>query len=111
MPKFDKSIDDRLKFRYWQKILKKPDIIILEGWCVGAKHQKLEELKKPMNILEKYEDTKLTWRKKVNNELKTSLEFIVEQLQGTINYCTTADHSGRTSKKIVIEYDVKHKED
>ena len=46
-----------------------------------------------------------------DNELKTSLEFILEQLGGTVNYCTTADHSGRTSKKIVIEYDVKHKED
>ena len=44
-----------------------------------------------------------------DSELKTSLEFIVEQLQGTISYCTTADHSGRTSKKIVIEYDVKRK--
>ena len=76
IPKFDKSIDDRSKFQYWQKILKKPDIIILEGWCVGAKPQKLKELKKPVNILEKHEDTKLTWRKKVNNELRTSYKRI-----------------------------------
>ena len=75
-PKFDKSIDDRLKLRYWQKILKKPDIIILEGWCVGAKPQKLKDLNKPVNILEKLEDTKLTWRKKVNNELITSYNKI-----------------------------------
>ena len=76
IPKFDKSIDNRLKFKYWQKVKKKPDIIIFEGWCVGAEPQKLKELKKPINILEKREDTKLTWRKKVNNELNTSYKKI-----------------------------------
>ncbi len=76
IPKFDKSIDNRLKFKYWKKIKKKPDIIIFEGWCVGAEPQKLKELKKPINILEKAEDSKLTWRKKVNNELKTSYKKI-----------------------------------
>ena len=84
IPRFDKSIDDRFKFRYWQKIQKKPDIIIFEGWCVGAKHQKYEELKKPLNILEKYEDTKLTWRKKVNNELKTSYKKIYDLIDKKI---------------------------
>ena len=84
IPKFDKSIDDRLKFQYWQKILKKPDIIIFEGWCVGAKPQKLKELKKPVNILEKREDTKLTWRKKVNNELKTSYKKIYDLIDKKI---------------------------
>ena len=84
IPKFDKSTDDRFKFQYWQKILKKPDIIILEGWCVGAKPQKLKELKKPVNILEKHEDTKLTWRKKVNNELKTSYKKIYDLIDKKI---------------------------
>ncbi len=76
IPKFDKSIDDRFKIKYWQKIKKKPDIIIFEGWCVGAKPQPYKELVKPINILEKKEDTKLTWRKKVNNELMTSYDKI-----------------------------------
>ena len=35
IPKFDKSKDDRLKVNFWQKISKKPDIVIFEGWCVG----------------------------------------------------------------------------
>ena len=39
IPKFDKSIDDRLKKKYWPSINKRPEIIILEGWCIGAKHQ------------------------------------------------------------------------
>ena len=45
IPKFDKSIDDRSKKSKWQKIKKSPNIIIFEGWCVGAIQQKDDELK------------------------------------------------------------------
>ncbi len=84
IPKFDKSRDDRQHKKYWQKIKKKPDIIIFEGWCVGAKPQKLNYLRKPINILEKKEDPKLTWRRKVNNELKTSYKKIYNLLDKKI---------------------------
>ena len=40
IPKFDKSLDDRRPKNRWQKIKKKPNIVIFEGWCVGAKPQK-----------------------------------------------------------------------
>ncbi len=84
IPKFDKSIDDRFSRKQWQLIKKKPDIIIFEGWCVGAKPQSLKELRKPINILEKIEDTKLTWRKKVNNELRTNYKKIYNLLDKKI---------------------------
>jgi len=70
LPKFDKSIDDRLKKKYWHNIKERPEIIILEGWCVGAKPQSNSSIKKPINILEKYEDQDLIWRKYVNEKLK-----------------------------------------
>jgi len=70
LPKFDKSIDDRLKRKYWFNIKEKPEIVILEGWCVGAQSQSNFLIKKPINILEKYEDQDLTWRKYVNEKLK-----------------------------------------
>ena len=70
LPKFDKSIDDRIKIKYWPIIKKKPEIVIFEGWCVGAKPQSNFFIKKPINILEKYEDQNLTWRKYVNDRLK-----------------------------------------
>ena len=70
LPKFDKSIDDRLKKKYWINIKRKPEIIILEGWCVGAKPQPNSLIKKPINILEKYEDKDLIWRKYANEKLK-----------------------------------------
>ena len=69
LPKFDKSIDDRFKKKQWYKIKTKPDVIIFEGWCVGAKSQKNIELKKPINSLEKMEDKSMKWRKYVNFQL------------------------------------------
>ena len=76
IPKFDKSKDDRFKQNFWQKITKKPDIVIFEGWCVGAKPQNKKDLIKSINLLEKREDIKLTWRKKVNNELMINYKKI-----------------------------------
>ena len=70
LPKFDKSIDDRLKKKYWFFLKKRPEIVILEGWCVGAKPQLNSSIRKPVNILEKYEDRDLIWRKYVNAKLK-----------------------------------------
>ena len=70
LPKFEKAEDNRLKKKYWFNIKKKPEIVILEGWCVGAKPQSNSLIKRPINILEKYEDKDLKWRKYVNEKLK-----------------------------------------
>ena len=70
IPKFDKSTDDRFKKNQWIKIRKPPSIIIFEGWCIGARHQKENLLKKPLNMIEQKHDTDIKWRKKVNNQLK-----------------------------------------
>lgn len=70
LPKFNKSIDDRSKKNYWHNINKRPEIIILEGWCVGAIPQINSSLRKPVNILERYEDKDLIWRKYANEKLK-----------------------------------------
>jgi len=49
-------MDNRLENKYWFKIKQKPEIVILEGWCVGARPQSSSLIKRPINILEKYED-------------------------------------------------------
>jgi D-glycerate 3-kinase len=76
LPKFDKSQDNRLKEKYWFNIKEKPEIVILEGWCVGAQPQSNFLIKKPINSLEKYEDKDLTWRKYVNKKLKKEYKKI-----------------------------------
>jgi D-glycerate 3-kinase len=80
IPKFDKSIDDRLEKKYCYKIKKKPEIVILEGWCVGAKPQSKNLIKKSINILEKKEDADLTWRKYVNEKLKKDYKKVFSML-------------------------------
>ena len=76
IPKFDKSIDDRSKKNKWLKVKKKPNIVIFEGWCVGATAQKNKDLNLPINKLEKLKDNKKIWRQKVNLELKRSYKKI-----------------------------------
>ena len=80
IPTFDKSLDDRSKRSKWVKIKKKPNVILFEGWCVGAKPQKMINLKKPINELEKKDDKNLTWRKKVNNELMFKYKKIFNKI-------------------------------
>ena len=76
IPKFDKSIDNRSSKDKWLKIKKKPNIVIFEGWCVGATAQKNKDLNFPINKLEKQEDSKKIWRRKVNSELKKNYKKI-----------------------------------
>ena len=84
LPKFDKSIDDRCKSKLWYKVKFKPDIVILEGWCVGAKAQNSSKMKKPINSLEKVKDPNLIWRKYVNTQLKTNYKKLFNHLDEII---------------------------
>ena len=80
IPKFDKSIDDRLKKSKWIKIKQKPHIIIFEGWCVGARHQRNIDLIKPLNYIEKKYDFDFKWRKKSNNYLKNNYRKLFKKI-------------------------------
>ena len=68
VPIFDKLIDDSLPNIRKENL--KSDILILEGWCCGAKQIKNNFLLKNINSLEKNEDSKYLWRKYYNNKLK-----------------------------------------
>ena len=59
---------------------KRPEIVILEGWCVGAKPQPHILIKKPVNDLEKIEDRDLIWRKFVNKKLKNEYKKIFAKI-------------------------------
>ncbi len=84
LPKFDKSKDDRCNRKLWHKINSRPDIIILEGWCIGAKAQKNSKLTKPINSLEKAKDPDLVWRKYFNIQLKTHYKNLFKQINEII---------------------------
>ena len=72
------------------------------------------ELDKHGFRIKRYPDGLESVRKSVENcEDLCGLDKKVmgELLKGEWNEYTTSDHSGRTSKKIVIEYYIKHKND
>ena len=48
LPTFNKAIDDRFNKKKWYDLKKRPDVIIFEGWCVGAKSEKNNTLKKQL---------------------------------------------------------------
>ncbi len=70
IPVFDKSIDDRCPERVWQEWLGPVDIVVLDGWCLGAEPQSEQDLKQPVNDLEADEDPHAIWRSYVNEQLK-----------------------------------------
>jgi D-glycerate 3-kinase len=80
VPNFNKAVDDRLNKKFWYNIKERPDIIILEGWCVGAKPQKNSSLIRPINSMEKTNDPKVIWRKFVNQQLKSKYKNLYSKL-------------------------------
>ena len=82
--KFNKANDDRYKKKHWYKLKSRPDVVIFEGWCVGAKPQSLRLLKKPINALEKAYDKNLKWRRFVNLQLKTNYKKLYSQLDSLL---------------------------
>jgi D-glycerate 3-kinase len=69
IPTFDKLADDRLPCSGWTHISVPVDVLLFEGWCVGARAQPIADLAIPINELEKEEDPDLVWRQHVNAEL------------------------------------------
>ena len=80
LPNFNKATDDRFAKKYWYNIKKRPDVIIFEGWCVGAKPEKNATLIKAINSMEKKKDQKKIWRKYVNQQLKLKYKDLYSQL-------------------------------
>ena len=80
LPKFNKAVDDRFNKKNWYDLKKRPDVIIFEGWCVGAKPEKNNTLKKIINSMERSKDQKQIWRKYVNQQLKSKYKNLYSQL-------------------------------
>ena len=80
LPTFNKAIDDRFHKKNWYDLKARPDVIIFEGWCVGARPESLKTLKKSVNSMEKNDDNKLIWRKHVNDQLKKGYKKLYSKL-------------------------------
>jgi D-glycerate 3-kinase len=72
IPRFSKALDDRLPQADWTHHSGKVDILLFEGWCVGARPQDAGSLSQPINALEAQDDPDGIWRRHVNHALETS---------------------------------------
>jgi len=70
IPSFDKAMDDRRPRQAWPVFEGPADIVLLEGWCVGARPQPADALAPPINALERDEDPDGVWRRYVNEALE-----------------------------------------
>jgi D-glycerate 3-kinase len=77
IPIFDKAADDRAGRR---TIESGPDIILLEGWCIGARPEPVDRLAAPINALEREEDADGAWRNWVNLRLATDYAALFARL-------------------------------
>ena len=84
IPRFDKSRDDRMPLELSDSIIGQVDIIIFEGWCVGAKAQSEEQLTEPLNSLEADQDSDGVWRNTVNQALAGEYQTLFSLLDQLI---------------------------
>lgn len=69
LPRFDKADDRPLGREHWQPVLAAVEVVIFEGWCIGARAQAASDLIAPVNDLERERDPARVWREYVNQAL------------------------------------------
>jgi D-glycerate 3-kinase len=69
IPRFDKAHDQPLPEEARDVFTGRPDVILFEGWCVGAVPEPAPVLENPVNDLERLEDADGKWRRYVNRRL------------------------------------------
>ena len=84
LPRFDKAVDTRAARGTWPTIASPVDVVILEGWCVGAVAQGAGALREPVNRLERDEDPQGVWRTYVNDQLNGPYQTLFGRLNDLI---------------------------
>ena len=69
LPRFDKLADDRAQTAQWPVIEGRCDLVVLEGWFLKTPAQQVDELRAPINALERDEDPDGSWRSWCNAAL------------------------------------------
>jgi D-glycerate 3-kinase len=69
LPRFDKIADRRLPPSRWTKIDHRPDLIVFEGWFLKVPPEDADDLREPLNMLEREADPDGVWRTWCNRAL------------------------------------------
>lgn len=84
LPRFDKAADNRSPRGSWATVASPVDVIIFEGWCVGAVAQGEQALAAPVNALERDEDPDRIWRGYVNDQLNGPYQALFARLHDLV---------------------------
>jgi D-glycerate 3-kinase len=84
LPAFDKASDDRRPPDQWPHMVAPVDIVLFEGWCVGARPQASAALATPINALEAEEDPTGRWRGAVEAALAGPYQTLFSRLDRLI---------------------------
>jgi D-glycerate 3-kinase len=81
IPRFDKARDTRADPSQWEQFQGPADVVLFEGWCVGAKPQSADRLMDPVNDLEREADPSGKWRRYVNDALAGPYQQLFGRIQ------------------------------
>lgn len=80
LPRFDKARDTRAPAGAWPVAAGPIDILLFEGWCVGAPPQTADALDAPVNDLERLRDADGRWRRGVNDALAGAYRALFDRI-------------------------------
>lgn len=69
LPAFDKATDERRPASSFPRVSAPLDVVIFEGWCMGAFPEPDARLARPVNALESAADADGRWRRHVDRQL------------------------------------------
>ena len=84
LPVFDKAADDRTDMVQFIQDGASPQVILLEGWCVGIPPQPSTALQNPVNVTEADQDPDRVWRTEVNRALGEEYAALFAELDALL---------------------------
>jgi D-glycerate 3-kinase len=84
LPRFDKASDEPADKAQWELVPANLDVLLFEGWCVGAVPEEPEALRNPLNALEADHDSDGHWRQFITRALSGSYQRLFAYLDGLV---------------------------
>ncbi len=84
LPNFDKALDEQTEPSELCTIEAPVDVVLFEGWCVGAPPQPEGDLENSVNELEEQEDADGVWRSYANDQLGSDYANLFGRLDALI---------------------------
>ncbi len=84
VPRFDKARDERVEQARWPVWRGPTDLVLFEGWCLGAEPEPEAALQQPLNAFEREQDVDGRFRRHVNAQLASSYRPLFARLDALI---------------------------